>query len=371
MHPALRRAMTQRVYNFGPGPAMFPTPVMERAREEFLDFRGMGASVIEISHRSPTFEGLLGETDALLTGLMGIPAGYRICYVHGGAQMQFSAVPLNLMGRGRRRRAHYFDTGNFAGRAIAEARRYGEVNVAGSSAATNHDRIPEAPPGGLDGEAAYVHLTSNNTIYGTQWHHLPETDGLPLVADMTSDILSRPVDVSRYGIIYAGAQKNLGTAGMAVVIVREDLLGHALPGTPLLLDYATYARDHSLTNTPNVFSIYTTWLVLQWLRESGGVPAMERQNRQKAGRLYGLIDRSGFYRGFARPAHRSLMNVAFDVPSAELRDRFLAEALDAGLYALKGHRALGGLRASIYNAMPAEGVEALAQFMEDFERRYG
>ena len=363
--------MTHRVYNFAPGPAMLPAPVMERVQEQFLDFRGLGVSIVEISHRSREFEALLAETDVLLRELMGLPAQYHVLYCHGGAAMQFAAVPLNLMGRVPSRSADYFDTGNFAARAIEEGRRYGTVNVVASSADTGHDRIPHHDAADLNPDAAYVYIASNNTIYGTQWHRFPETNDVPLVSDATSDILSRVIDISRFGVVFAGVQKNLGSAGMAVVIVREDLIGHAAPHTPNLLNYQTYFKDHSLTNTPNTFSIYTTQLTLEWLSEQGGVAAIEQVNRKKADRLYGVIDHSGFYRGFAQPEHRSISNVTFGLPTAGLLARFLEEAGDNGLYALKGHRALGGVRASIYNAMPLEGVEALAGFMEEFERRNG
>lgn len=363
--------MAHRVYNFAPGPAMLPIAVMERAQAEFLDFQGLGASVVEISHRSKEFEALVDETDALLREAMAIPANYRILYVHGGASMQFAAVPLNLIGRVPSRRALYADTGNFAGRAIAEARRYGEICIAASSAATNHDRIPEIDPAALEGEAAYFHLTSNNTLYGTRWNDFPDTGEVPLVADATSDILSRTLDVSRFGVLYAGAQKNLGTSGVAVVLIREDLLGHADPQTPNLLNYETYARDHSLTNTPNTFSIYMIRLVLEWLADQGGVAAMQCVNEEKARLLYERIDRSGFYAGYAQPAHRSASNVTFNLTTPELLQRFLDEALREDLYALKGHRALGGVRASLYNAMPLEGVRALIDFMDAFEQRNG
>jgi phosphoserine aminotransferase len=360
-----------RVYNFAPGPAMLPFPVMERAQAEFLNWNGLGASVAEISHRSREFEALLGETDELLRELMAIPVDHRILYVHGGASLQFSAIPLNLMGRVPSRRAHYFETGNFAARAIEEARRYGTVHVVASSAATNHDRIPEYDPEAIDPDAAYCHITSNNTLYGTRWVRFPETGEVPLVADATSDILSRVLDIRRFGVIYAGAQKNLGISGLALVIVREDLLGHAHPLTPNLLNYTTYARDHSLTNTPNTFAIYMARLVLEWLKARGGIAAIEQVNRRKAETLYDAIDRSPFYRGHAQREHRSITNVTFHLARPELQERFLAEALQEGLYALKGHRAVGGLRASLYNAMPLEGVRALTGFMTEFERRYG
>lgn len=367
--------MTHRVYNFAPGPAMLPTAVMERAQAELLDWQGLGVSVVEISHRSPEFEAMLAGTDDLLRELMAIPANYRILYVHGGASVQFSAMPLNLMGRTPQPRAHYFETGNFAARAIEEARRYGDVHIVASSAETNHDRIPDYDSAAIDSDAGYCHLTSNNTLYGTRWVRFPETGAVPLVADATSDILSRVLDVGRFGAIYAGAQKNLGVSGMAVVIIREELIGHAHPLTPNLLNYATYAKDHSLTNTPNTFAIYMTRLMLEWLKEQGGVAAMEKVNQQKARLLYDVIDgpgpAAGFYRGHAQREHRSIANVTFHLAKPDLQDAFLAEALQADLFALKGHRAVGGLRASLYNAMPIEGARALAAFMVEFARRHG
>jgi phosphoserine aminotransferase len=289
--------------------------------------------------------------------------------------VQFSAIPLNLMGRVTKPRAHYFVTGNFAARATEEARRYGEVNVVGNSEATHHDRIPDYDPAAIDERGAYCHLTTNNTLYGTRWVRFPETGAVPLVGDATSDMLSRAFPLERFGVLYAGAQKNLGISGLAVVLIREDLLGQAHPLTPNLLNYATYAKDHSLTNTPNTFAIYMTRLVLEWLKDQGGVAAMETLNREKAELIYGVIDRSqangGFYRGHAQREHRSLTNVTFHLANPELQDRFLADALKADLFALKGHRAVGGLRASMYNAMPIEGARALAQFMAEFERTHG
>lgn len=363
--------MGSRVYNFSAGPAMLPTPVMERVQEELLDYKGMGASVIEISHRSKEFKEIIDSADELFKELTSLPDNYRILYVHGGARMQFSAIPMNLMGRTPSRKALYFETGNFAKLASEEAKRFGTVKVVASSAETNFDRIPEYDQGELDQDAAYVHITSNNTIYGTRWHNFPDTGDVPLVADSTSELLSRVIDFSRFGIIYAGLQKNLGPSGLAMVIAREDLLGNCLEGTPSLLDYAVYEKNHSLTNTTNTFAIYVVKLVLEWLKEQGGIKAMEAINIKKADHLYGILEKSEFYTATTHPDHRSIMNVTFTLPSQELTDQFLKEALGEGLYALKGHRKVGGIRASIYNAMPIEGVEALGSFMKEFERKNG
>ncbi len=357
-----------RVYNFSAGPAMLPTAVMEKAQQEFLDYNGMGASVIEISHRSKEFDAIINETDVLLTELAAIPENYKILYVHGGAQMQFSAVPMNLINRLPARKAAYIESGNFARLAYEEAARYGDVNVAATSEASNYDCIPEFNLADVDEDTSYIHITSNNTVYGTRWQQFPDTGEIPLVADMTSELMSRKLDVSQFGIIYAGLQKNLGPAGLACVIVREDLIGYALPETPNLLNYKTYADKHSLANTNNTFAIYMMKLVLQWLRDQGGVEVIEAANETKASILYELIDNSDFYFGTAQTAHRSSMNVTFKLAQADLLDEFLAQALDNDLYALKGHRNVGGVRASIYNAMPREGCQALADFMLEFER---
>lgn len=363
--------MTQRVHNFGPGPATLPLSVLQRAREEFLDFEGLGASIIEISHRSPEFEALLDETDALLRELMDIPESYSILYAHGGGQMQFSMVPLNLMNHRPARKALYVETGEFSRRAITEAERYGTVDVIASSAQSEFDHIPALIPEALDRDASYLHITTNNTICGTRWTQFPETPGLPLVGDATSEILSRRLDINRFAMLYAGAQKNLGPAGLAVVIIHESMLGHALPETPTLLNYSVMARDHSLTNTTNTFAVYIIKLVLEWLKAEGGVGAIEALNEQKAATIYGILDASEFYRPYAVKADRSIMNVTFNLASAELESRFVEEANGEGLYALRGHRALGGIRASLYNAMSMEGCQALACFMEEFERRHG
>jgi len=360
-----------RIYNFGAGPAMLPTPVMERAQAEFLDYKNMGAGLIEISHRSKEFDEVLDNCDSLLTELAGIPSNYKILYVHGGAQMQFSAVPLNLMGRKGANKATYIETGTWAVKAREEAARYGSALSGASSKATNFDRIPDYDPATLDADNSYVYITSNNTLYGTRWHTFPATGDIPLVADMTSEFLSRELDINQFGVIFAGLQKNLGPAGLAVVVIREDLLGHALPFTPSLLDYKVYADNHSLTNTTNTFAIYMMSLVLEWLKGEGGVGPMEARNEAKAKLIYDAIDGSDFYRGTAHPSHRSIMNVTFNLTNESLLDDFVNEAFQNGLYALKGHRAVGGARASIYNAMPVEGCQALVDFMREFERTRG
>lgn len=363
--------MTHRVYNFGAGPAMLPLPVMEKIRDEFLDYHGLGASVIEISHRSKEFQAIQDEAKALLRELGSIPDDYRILFVHGGARMQFAALPLNLAGRSATRTCLYVETGNFSQLAIKDAQPFANVRVVASGAADNFRRLPAIDPAAIDPTAAYLHITSNNTVCGTRWHDFPDTGGVPLIADQTSEILSRVIDVRKFGVIYAGLQKNLGPSGMAVVIIRKDLLGQASAQTPLLLNYTQLDKDDSLTNTTNTFAVYVVKCMLEWLKEQGGVAAMERRNEAKAALLYRVLDASSFYRGFADPSCRSIMNVTFHLPTAELEQRFAAEALAAGLYALEGHRAVGGLRASIYNPMPLEGVEALAAFMRDFEQRHG
>lgn len=350
---------------------MLPTEVMERAQQEFLDYQGMGASVIEISHRSKEFNAIVDRCDALIRELSGLPDNYQILYAHGGARMQFSAMPLNLLQRSETRKALYFETGNFAKLARKEAERYGNIEIAATSEATNFDRIPEVNAADIDQDAAYAHLTSNNTIYGTRWNQFPDTGEVPLVADMTSEIFSRTIDYSKFGAIFAGFQKNLGPSGVALVLMREDLIGNALPETPALLDYKVYADNHSLANTINTFAMYMLMLMLEWKQEQGGIAALEKINEEKAQTLYELIDGSDFYLGSAHPESRSVMNVTFNLAQDDLAGKFLEEALQNGLYALKGHRAVGGIRASIYNAMPLAGVQALAEFMKEFERVNG
>ena len=360
-----------RVYNFGAGPAMMPIEVMEKAQSEFLDYNGMGASVIEISHRSKEFDAIVDRCDALIRELSGLPNNYKILYVHGGARMQFSAIPLNLLQRSASHKAVYFETGNFAKLARKEAERYGNIKIAANGEATNYDRIPDVNLADIDQDAAYAHLTSNNTIFGTQWREFPDTGAVPLVADMTSEIFSRVIDYSRFGAVYAGFQKNLGPSGVALVLMREDLIGNAMPQTPALLDYKVYLDNHSMANTINTFAMYMLMLMLEWKQEKGGLAALQQINEQKARTLYELIDNSDFYVGSAQPESRSVMNVTFNLANNDLAGKFLEEALQNGLYALKGHRAVGGIRASIYNAMPLAGVEALAEFMREFERVNG
>ncbi len=361
----------KRVYNFGAGPAMLPTEVMEKAQAEFLNYMDLGAGVIEISHRSKEFDAIINRTDELLIELANIPDNYKILYVHGGAQMQFSAVPLNLINRNPARKASFVLTGNWAVKASKEAGKYGSpLNIA-SSEDSNFNYIPEWDSAALDPDSSYLHIVSNNTLFGTRWHEFPNTGDIPLVADMTSEFLSRKLTISDFGVIFAGLQKNLGPAGLALVIIREDLLEHALPETPGLLNYKTYAEQHSLANTNNTFAIYMMKLVMEWLKEQGGVENMEAQNEAKARILYDCIDASDFYLGTAQEAHRSIMNVTFTLAKDELLDDFLKQAEARGLYALKGHRAVGGARASIYNAMPVEGCQALADFMQEFEKSQG
>lgn len=361
----------KRVYNFGAGPAMLPTSVMERARDEFLDYQGMGASVIEISHRSKEFEALLAHTDELFREISGLPEEFEILYVHGSAQMQFAAVPFNLLDLNPAHKAAYIESGNFAMLARKEASRFGNITVAASSENTNFDRIPDFNPTLLDEDTSYVHLTSNNTIFGTRWHSFPDTGHIPLVADMTSELLSRKLDFNKFGLIFAGLQKNLGPSGMATALIRKDLLGKALPTTPSLLNYAVYAKNHSMPNTINTFAVYMMNLVLQWLKEQGGLSAIEALNTTKATLIYDVIDNNDFYIGSAHKDHRSHMNVTFNLANSDLDQKFLDEALTHDLYALKGHRMVGGIRASIYNAMPLEGCQTLADFMQDFARKNG
>lgn len=360
--------MSDKVYNFGAGPAMLPEPVMAKIQQEWLNYQGMGVSVIEISHRAKEFVAILEEAQALFRELTGLPENYKILFIHGGARMQFSALPLNLAGRKPGKKCLYFETGNFAKLASKDAKDLCNVEIAASSAETNYDRIPEYDQAIFTDDVSYVHITGNNTIYGTRWNEFPETGNVPLIADMTSEILSRKIDYSKFGVVYAGMQKNLGPSGMAMVIIREDLLGTAAKETPVLLNYTSADADNSLTNTTNTFAIYTTKLVLEWIKEQGGVEAFEKGNEEKSARLYNVIDASDYYRGVAHPDHRSIMNVSFNLASEELEAKFLKAAGAIGLYALKGHRNVGGIRASIYNPMPLAGVEKLASFMEEFER---
>ncbi|MDR2212538.1 MAG: 3-phosphoserine/phosphohydroxythreonine transaminase [Pseudomonadales bacterium] len=363
--------MTDPVYNFGAGPAMLPVPVMQQIQREFLDFQGMGVSLIEISHRSKEFDAVIDRCDELVREVGRVPSNYKILYTHGGAQMQFAAVPLNLLGLKPAHKAVYTETGNFSKLANQEAKRYGNIVIASSSKDTKYDRLPPFTRAMVDDDASYAFITSNNTIYGTQYATYPDMGDIPLVVDSTSDIFSRPVDFSRTGVVFAGLQKNLGPSGMAMVLVREDLLGHALERTPSLLDYKVYADSHSMTNTINTFAVYVMKLVLEWLKEQGGVEAIGKRNEEKARTLYQALDEIDLYQAVVQPEFRSRMNVTFTLPTDELTDMFVKEAQKQGLYALKGHRVLGGIRASIYNAMPLAGCQKLAEFMREFARTKG
>ncbi|QKT04778.1 3-phosphoserine/phosphohydroxythreonine transaminase [Ectothiorhodospiraceae bacterium 2226] len=359
-----------RVFNFSAGPAVLPEEVLAQAREDLVDWQGSGMSVMEMSHRGKEFLSIAQQAEADLRELMGIPENYKVLFLQGGASSQFAMVPMNLMGA-RGTRADYINTGAWSKKAIAEGKRYGEVNVAASSADEHFTTVPKESTWTLDPQAAYLHYTPNETIGGVEFPFVPETGDVPLVADMSSTILSRPIDVSRYGIIYAGAQKNIGPAGLTVVIVREDLMGEPLPGTPTMFDYRTHADNESMYNTPPTYGWYLAGLVFAWLKRQGGLKGMAEINRRKAGKLYAAIDGSDFYSNPVDPACRSWMNVPFVLAKPELDGTFLSEAKKAGMVALKGHRSVGGMRASIYNAMPEEGVQRLVDFMHDFERRYG
>ena len=358
-----------RIYNFSSGPAVLPEPALEEAQRHLMALPGVGMSVLEISHRSKAFEDILARAETSLRELAGVPADYAVLFLQGGASLQFSMVPLNLLAPAAT--ADYVITGSWSEKAAAEARRVGRVHVAASTRAESFTRIPRQEELSLTPGAAYVHITSNNTIEGTQWHALPDVGDVPLVSDASSDILSRPLAVGRHGLLYAGAQKNLGPAGLTVVIVRRDLLSRTPGDLHTMLRYTTHAENGSLYNTPPVFAIYLLGLVLDWVRGQGGPEAMGRTNARKAAKLYAEIDRSGFYRGTARRESRSLMNVTFRLPTEELEARFVAGATAAGLDGLAGHRSVGGIRASLYNAFPEAGVDALVGFMQDFERRNG
>ena len=362
--------MTERIFNFSAGPAVLPVPVLEQAREEMLSLPGVGMSVMEISHRSKTFDEIHRGAESGLRELLGIPdEGYRVLFLQGGASLQFSMIPLNLLPTGAS--ADYIVTGSWGKKAVKEAKRQAAVNVAADMADSRYSRVPDQGELKLDAGAAYVHLTSNETIEGVEWKEEPETAGVPLISDASSNICSRPLDVSKYALIYAGAQKNLGPSGLTLVILREELLGRVPDGMHTMLDYRTHVQNDSLYNTPNTWGIYILNLVCRWLKEKGGLEGMARENESKAGLLYETIDATDFYRGHAAPEARSLMNVTFRLPTEELEKKFTAEATAAGLDGLKGHRSVGGIRASIYNAFPREGVEALVSFMREFESKNG
>jgi len=365
------KAPTGRNHNFGAGPAVLPQEVLEEVQAQLLSYSGGGMSVMELSHRSPAFEDIVQRAEADLRALLGLGSDHAVLFLQGGATLQFAMVPMNLRPPGAS--ADYVLTGHWSKAALKEAEKLGAVKVAATTEDSRFDHVPSPSELVGDAQAAYLHFTSNNTIYGTEWFSEPRpADGVPLVCDASSDVLSRPLDVSKYGLIYAGAQKNLGPAGVTLVIVRRDLLERTPRGLPAMLDYRLLAENKSLYNTPPCFAIYVVGLVLRWLRGLGGLGEIERRNLAKAGRLYRAIDESdGFYRGHARPESRSRMNVTFRLPSEELEKAFAAQATAAGLDGLKGHRSVGGLRASLYNALPAAAVEALVEFMADFRRRNG
>ena len=353
-----------RVYNFAAGPSVLPESALLHAQRELLDYRGSGMSVMEMSHRSPVFQEIFDDAKRKLRAALKVPESHEILFLQGGATLQFAAIPMNLMGEGGA--ADYAVTGHFARRAAAEAEKYGAVRLAFDGAATGFDRIPaqeELTPGE---DAAYFYYCANNTVYGTEWAYVPEP-AAPLVCDMSSDILSRPVDVGRFGLIYAGAQKNMAPAGLTVLILDRKLAGRALPFTPEVMRYDVLLRHDSMLNTPPCWCIYLLSLVLDWLEAQGGVEAMAQLRRERAGLVYALLDESAFYTAHARPGSRSEMNVTFRTPSAELDALFVKEAAARGLLNLKGHKAVGGLRASLYNAMPLEGARALVEFMKGFE----
>jgi phosphoserine aminotransferase len=357
-----------RIWNFSAGPACLPEPVLRQAQEDIWNVRGSGIGIAEHSHRGKVYEAINSEAEARCRELAGIPSNYKVLFLQGGASLQFAMVPMNLLPAGRV--ADYIITGVWSQKAIKEAKPIGAVHPVFDGAAEEYRRIPSARELSWSADPAYVHLTTNNTIFGTQWRAEPALPGnAPLVADTSSDMFSRPIDVSKYGLIYAGAQKNLGPSGVVLVIVREDLLELAPATLPTVLQYRVHAKERSLYNTPNTFGVYLMGEVFRWIQDQGGLDAMGRRNAEKARLLYDAIDATDFWRGTAEPGSRSLMNVCFRAPSEELEAKFWAEATRAGLDGLKGHRSVGGMRASIYNACPLAAVEALVQFMKEFERR--
>jgi len=359
-----------RVFNFSAGPAMLPQAVLEQAQQEMLDWNGSGMSVMEMSHRGKEFMSIAEQAEADLRELMGIPSNYKVLFLQGGASSQFAMIPMNLM-RGKTR-ADYINTGDWSKKAIAEGKRYCDLHVAATTEAGNFTTVPQQSDLDLSGDAAaYVHYTPNETIRGVEFPYIPETGDVPLVADMSSTILSRPVDVSRFGLIYAGAQKNIGPSGLTVVIVREDLIGEVLDGTPSMFDYKIHADNDSMYNTPPTYGWYLAGLVFKWIKQQGGLQAMAELNERKARKLYDAIEGSGFYNNPVAKDCRSWMNVPFTLANPELDASFLEEAKKVGLTTLKGHRSVGGMRASIYNAMPEAGIDALVAFMADFEKRHG
>jgi phosphoserine aminotransferase len=358
-----------RVYNFSSGPAVLPVPVLEEIQRDLLALPSVGMSILEISHRSAAFEAILARAEAEVRAIAGVPANYKVLFLQGGASTQLSMVPMNLLTPGAT--ADYVDAGSWGEKAIKEAKKVGLVNVAASTKAENYSRVPAQAELKLTRGAAYVHITSNNTIEGTEYKTLPDVGDAPLVNDTSSDMFSRPLDVAKHGLIYAGAQKNLGPSGVTLVIIREDLLPRSQKSLPTMLNYAVQAENGSMYNTPPTFAVYTLGLVMKWLSAQGGLAAIASVNERKAAKLYAEIDRTGFYRGTAHKDCRSLMNVTFRLASEELEKAFVKDSTAAGLDGLKGHRSVGGMRASIYNAFPEQGVDALVSFMREFEAKRG
>ena len=367
--PMMEKQMTERIFNFSAGPAILPVPVLEEAQRDMLSLPGVGMSVMEISHRSKTFDAIHAQAESGLRELMGIPDNYRVLFLQGGASLQFSMIPMNFLPEGKS--ADYVITGSWGKKALKEAKRAGSVNVAATMADGGFTRVPANGELKLDPNASYVHFTTNETIEGVEWKNEPEVGDVPLVADASSNILSRPVPIEKYALIYAGAQKNMGPSGVTLVIVRDDLLQRIPEGLHTMLDYRTHVENNSLYNTPNTWGIYIISLICKWLKEKGGIEGMHRENEEKAALLYDAIDATDFYRGHADEDARSLMNVTFRLPNEELEKKFTTEATAQGLDGLKGHRSVGGIRASIYNAFPIDGVKALVSFMKEFERTNG
>ncbi len=360
----------KRVFNFSAGPSMLPEPVLRRAADEMLDYQGSGQSVMEMSHRSKIYEGIIGSAESLLREVMSIPDNYKVLFLQGGASSQFAMIPMNLMTGSNK--ADFVLTGQWATKAYKEAARYGDANVVASSKDKTFSYIPELDSSTFTKDADYFHICMNNTIYGTKYHTLPDTGSVPLIADISSCILSEPIDVSKFGVLYAGAQKNMAPAGLTVVIIREDLIGHAMDITPTMFNYQTHSENGSMFNTPPCYTIYICMLVLDWLKNTvGGLEEMKKINEKKASLLYDFLDNSKLFRGTVVPKDRSLMNIPFITGNEELDAKFVKEAGANDFVNLKGHRSVGGMRASVYNAMPVEGVEKLVAFMTEFEKKNG
>lgn len=356
-----------RVYNFSAGPSMLPLEVLNRAAAEMSDYQGCGMSVMEMSHRSKIYESIIEGAESLLRKVMGIPEDYYVLFLQGGATQQFAAIPMNFL----KKKASYAVTGNFAKKAYEEAQKYGEISLAADMGSIDYTRIPRQDELVIDADADYFYTCMNNTVYGSKWNYIPETGGVPIMSDISSCILSEPLDVSKFALLYAGAQKNMAPAGLTVVIVRKDMISSPMPFTPTMLDYGAMAKAKSMYNTPPTYQIYILKLVLEWIEGLGGVEGMAKINRKKAGILYDYLDQSKFYISNVEKDSRSIMNVTYHCPTKELDAKFVAESIERGFQNLKGYRSVGGIRASIYNAMPVEGVEALVDFMAKFERENG